>query len=88
MKRRTAAAYLDLSLIASAMTGEAMTIEGLDTIVSVSAYRRYVKITTSAGTVLLTPAQASRLSDILEHAAREVQIESIEDVIDHNTLWV
>jgi hypothetical protein len=65
-----------------------MTIEGLNTIVSVSAYRRYVKITTSAGTVLLTPAQASRLSDILEHAAREVQIESIEDVIDHNTLWV
>ena len=80
--------YLDFSLIASAMTGEAMTTEGLDTIVSVSTYRRYVKMTTSAGTVLLTPAQASRLSDLLEHAAREAQIESVEDVIDHNTLWV
>ena len=70
------------------MAGKAVTTGGLERIVNVGTYHRYVKMTTSTGTVLLTSAQAWQLSDLLAHAAKEVEIESTEGVIDHNTLWV
>jgi hypothetical protein len=70
------------------MIGTIIDTEGMEIAVSVSVDGTHVQMTTSGGTQILFPEQAWGLSDLLAHAAREVQINVAEDVIDHNTWWV
>jgi len=70
------------------MIGRIIATDEMKTAVSVSTDGKHVEMTTSGGTQRMTPARAWGLSDQLARAAREVQINVAEDVIDHNTWWV
>jgi hypothetical protein len=74
--------------IVAGMIGMIIDTNALGIAITVSADGKHVELSGITARQSLTPSEALQLADWLAHAAREAQINEVEDIIDGNTRWV